>query len=174
MPVPCKPLSDKSCIQVCRRRGIECMLLFYPHPQMHVCMARMKFWYRKFLCWKIFVGSKSYKNILTAKSGRMYEENDCYESQEFSKEIVVFEATITFIVKYGKQGLERRWCAEESPKCFRLIRCGQEKRRNFYKPFTWSCCTCALLCYEKTFVQLIFTALRDYEIIMKRKYHGLQ
>ena len=35
--------------------------------------------------------------------------------EEFLKGIVVFEAT-TYIMKYGRGQLERRWCVKESPK----------------------------------------------------------
>jgi len=41
---------------------------------------------------------------------------------------------LTYIKKYGRQRLERRWCAKESPKT--LFCCGCEKRRNYHRTFT--------------------------------------
>ena len=53
------------------------------------------------------------------KLRRTYGQSTCVTAMEvesFSKEIVVFEATTMYVEKYGRQGLERRWCAKESPK----------------------------------------------------------
>ena len=46
--------------------------------------------------------------------------------EEFFEGNVVFEAT-TYIKKNGRQRLDSCWCAKESQKHFRSIRCGCEK-----------------------------------------------
>ena len=75
----------------------------------------MKFTLKKFLCWKLFVGSTSSKNISTRnlKSGRTYGESNCH-GKVFFKEIA-FAAT-TYIKKCGWRWLDRHLCAKGSPK----------------------------------------------------------
>ena len=50
------------------------------------------------------------------KSGRMYRERVAAVEVKSVLKRIVFEATTTYVEKYGRQGLERHWCAKESPK----------------------------------------------------------
>ena len=104
-------------IEICN--GI--MFDFYPGLP-HITVNReifvtcyMKFSLEKFLCWKIFIGSTSYENISTRKFYNIEVGKNVLPWKSFSKEIA-FAAT-TYIKKYGRRRLERRWCiCEREPK----------------------------------------------------------
>jgi len=83
----------------------------------------MKFLLEKFSCWKIFV-LKNFRRVDVLRKyfntkilqHRSREERTERETaiEKFSKGIV-FVAT-TYINKYGRRRLEKRWCAKESTK----------------------------------------------------------
>ena len=62
--------------------------------------------------------------------------------KSFSKVIVVFEATMTYIVRrttYVKRwGLERHWCGKESLKALPIDTLWLLKGKEFYRPFARS------------------------------------